>query len=276
MGTPSWTDNNCYDYLDGLDAPGWAFEFLRRGTTYRQAYTEWHAIQQRLLSRPGPVWLRTSSDPLGWIFEPPRAENESIPAWQLRVRADGLEPRRTWYSDHFASRFCMTPPLLDPERPADRAMAVRPGDFPLVPDAITIKGYFIGDDSTSPFEPSFGQCIGFATIIFDLRKSLAPQFTVARTVLRARQAREAQGQCYAVENTKNMKLRRDRLRLLLRVLDAKATGAKHGAIAAVLLSHKKDGAAYGYGPTKDVHDLLKSARKYVKSDYRVIAGATLY
>ena len=274
MTCPDWTDPDSYAYLNNLNASGFAFEFLRRSSKYQDAYAQWRNIVKLRREKYGDSPLFKLFDPLLWIFEPEKHASENVLQWATRVREEGHEPRKTWYSDYFPAQFGMQPPLLDPAYPADREVAVLPWNAPILPDASSVLDYFAGDDSDTMFVRPQGQIIGFGTVVFDLRKPLPPQLRIAKAQLIERQNEETELHFYNIEKSR-VRGSRKWLGELLRVFDARIAGATDSEIANVVLRDKPNEAADGYYATKKVYDLALIAQRLVCSDYRYVAGMPL-
>lgn len=97
-----WKKAENYDYLTKLDGKnavaGWAWEFIRRSKSYRDAYAEFDDLRQQY----GQDWR--ANQPRD-VFEPTKLPNETDNGWKYRVAGMGLvaEPisasqkrARTW------------------------------------------------------------------------------------------------------------------------------------------------------------------------------------
>jgi hypothetical protein len=55
MSLSSWRSPETVDYLNRLDRPGFAVEFLRRNTSYREDYAQTLRSTARLADDPSPA-----------------------------------------------------------------------------------------------------------------------------------------------------------------------------------------------------------------------------
>ena len=109
--------------------------------------------------------------------------------------------------------------------------------------------------------------VGKVIFEFDVSLPIKKQLHIAeKTLLQHRQALKDEG--VAVQETPKLRRDPDEWKMLLRVLDAKAAGAKYQQIADELFPYEQsDDPNAG---VKKIYDKLKQAKRLVNSDYRFI------
>lgn len=108
---PDWRNADDYSYLDELDLKGWAWEFLRRGKKYRQAYAPFRARQ----AQEGDAWRQKQPVVL---YEPKKLAGESDAAWEQRAARQGLHATRLTESRLLAREWSLFD-MYDPAQPYD-------------------------------------------------------------------------------------------------------------------------------------------------------------
>lgn len=267
---PNWKDATAYEFLKAKDPPWpWlAFEFLRRNPEYRAAYAAWRKMWDELKKRPSP-WQLKLNDPLGWFFDPPLNEGESVSDWKQRVVAEGDFPNQERYLNHIERRFGITPEPLDPSGPAQILPCFMPmPDFPLFPDYGDL-GQFFGPPDDERHSPTDLPKKPYFPVVFDLSRPLDPQLRAAADRLRMAKARDRDRDIYSIRNNpKRRNFRVPDLLLLLRVLDGASQGASTGEMASILDPDRPNNADHGYHATKHFNDLLHRAKKLRDEGYR--------
>lgn len=267
---PNWKDATAYEFLKAKNPPWpWlAFEFLRRNPEYQAAYAAWRKTSEELKKRPSP-WQLKLNEPMGWFFDPPLNEGESVSDWERRVAAEGGFPKQEHYLTYLRDRFGISPSPMDPSEPAPLPPRFTPvADPPFFPDLDEV-GEFYGSSDDEAHYPSHLPKKPLVTVTFDVSRPLDPQLRAAKEYLKTAKADAAEeGNYPPTYNEKRKEYRVPDLILLLRVLDGEAQGASPGEMASALLPDRPNSVGHGYQATKTVYDLLKRAKRLRDRGYR--------
>lgn len=225
MPPSDWTQDDHYAYTDALDGTGWAWEFLRRNTTYRREWqafmATWSGLEADYGRIPNHDYARWKSDPRANAFEPPRAPEESIAAWTARTGNDCVAIECAFGARWGLYKFPPDPSLS----------AVELGDalcFREHPQLARI----VGADSDY-----LGQTPERLALGFDLDLPLKDQLDQAKRFLIARQHHLRRDAGMAMRSVASQ---RDAWRAGLRLLDALEAGAAAITIAAMLFAGNRE------------------------------------
>lgn len=216
MSSDSWKNDGAYEYLTGEERREvWAWEFLRRFPTYRQAwksFSEHEAMNKDFKA-----------------YDPPRLENESRNAWLVRCDEAGKAGRDLSYS-----AFCGLPfhlyKIMDPAVRFDAGVTFLPRDP--IPALLNFPEQIEGYSRTVEGEDWEATVIDpdFCVLAFDLRASWSSQLERAKELFNEkRKAKSSPNYAKPHEDHGKMLWRRH-----LRVLDAYYVGAKNPEIGQYL------------------------------------------
>lgn len=262
-----------YEYLDELTPAGWAFEFLRRNSDYRDDFNEQLDVQAVLTAAYGPIhaaqkeWRR---NPRAWVCKPPVEDGETLERWRRRAALGESEPEQFWFEDWYLKKWALIDRLPDPSAPADPPPRFNTtGSFPLFPDYEKIRRFYNGDDPVDSVGP-YQQLPGYAVAVFDLTLPLDGQFDSAASVITQCAKRQENDGSISRLNIYTPPQVCKLFRRYLRALDMAEAGYKPSEIGEVLMPYKDNTAATNYNATKSASGTLTQARQYVEWKYRVI------
>jgi hypothetical protein len=204
---PNWKIEQDYAFTAALDETGWAWEFLRRNPGYCKDY------QHAQVAVP----------------------HEASPTWSV-VAPGGDEPL-TW---RLGRDWKILGPIRDPK---DDAPPIFMATYPREPQYDDVGEFFGASPDDGASAPQRSE---FATLVFDLRRPLAPQIARATERLKQRQA--------VIPVQKAPHKGSEKWPLYLRLLDAKRAGASTQEIIAAVKTYALLGneAADGYAADKAV------------------------
>jgi Family of unknown function (DUF6499) len=228
---PDWKSPADYAFTFNLDDSGWTWEFLRRNTEYRADYATVAKLQalnqMKVLGSESKVSSDSESLPVGW--------------WALGAK---------WW---------INGPICNPVR-NEPPNFIR--GFPWQPNFKQVENFFRADPDEAAWEhivtpheiPKIQRSV-FATLVFDLRKSVSPQTERARKLLLDQQATLKK----EVKKPSPHK-GSDKWQLYIRLLDAREAKAPYAEIAQVIFKDQLGGKK-GYDPTKKIEKQLMRARE---------------
>lgn len=250
---PNWKLDSDYKFCYELSSEGWAWEFLRRNSEYRQDYLTAMTMEQEDNEKFGERAFVFHNDEIRhrFYYEPEKQENESDKAWVNRCLENKVSPRRLSPGAWFGRKWGLGIPIQSPDiDEAPRFAMIRPGHL-LSWDELDL--YYDGDESNNQ------QKINTAVIGFDLEKPLPHQLKFADEQLKKKTKQAG----YSLKEEKGPSIINAKWPSYLRVFDARNCGAEPKEIISILFSQKDNGMEGPKSETQAVYDHFQAAKKLI-------------
>lgn len=226
MNAPgAWHDPAAYTATALLNGTGWAWEFLRRNSTYRrewQAFMQtWNALEAAYGQAPNRDYARWKNDPRANVFDPPRHADESLTAWSERTGNDCVAIECAFGARWGLYKF-PPDPALDATRLGD-ALCFR--EQPQLAKVVGADSDYLGQQRER------------IALGFDLDLPLKDQLDEARRFLIAHQHHLRRDAHMAMRTVASQ---RGTWQACLRVLDALEAGASAADIAVTLFDGDRE------------------------------------
>ena len=173
-----------YAYLDKLDAQGWAWEFMRRGKPYQDAYKQYEKLQQQY----GEGWQKKQDT----VHVPKKLSGESHNAWLVRLADKGLVGKMLTPSQKCAQAVWHLHDMYNPNTQYDKNIVqfMPPAAHPLVygnPPENRSKVSLHGLRHTADIEEDIAEFLNENALIvcFHPQQNAAAQIEKARKMLAA-------------------------------------------------------------------------------------------
>ncbi len=257
-----WREEKDYEYTAELSDEGWAWEFLRRNTEYKEDYKRVSSVllgcNPEYSNLPINITDKFKFPEEWFFFDPPKKTGETSKEWWRRILDEGLEPHCLTLELGYAKKWYLRNQMFNPAIRYNEDIEFRKAsELPKVVSWDECGDYFESDDY---FEASK---VDKALIVFDMKRPLTPQIEIAKKLLKERQGKYKQSGKAKIHN----KLYRSNWLVYLRAIDAykKATNAE---IAKVLcpIEHSQDPKA----ASDKIRDTVIQARKMSADRYKVI------
>lgn len=265
---PNWKNEAEYSFTENLSAEGWAWEFLRRNPNYRDAYIEVNAILSRYEDEHGSDRKSWPREEPAFVFSPPKAPQEDIPAWRIRCGLEGDQlPKIVPVDQYHAHEWGLRNRMFNPEHGVEQGVRfLPPSEYPRLLrtwEEVEVYRELVETDEGAEVDKVIDDK---ALVAFDLTLPFKKQIARARGLLKKWQdALKTEGRL-KTEFPKNYK---DKWRVYLRALDAHASGASKTEIAGTLWSMPE----YVFGdphPSSKAGETLELADRIVHGGYRKI------
>ena len=234
-----WANNENYLFTESLSQTGWAWELLRRCPDYIKEFAD----------------AQTLSGP---IFVPKKNDNETDREWENRVIHDGGEPEKLARTVFGARRWRMKPPMHDPQS-SDSPRFLEP--YPRLLEWDDVGKYYEEPEPNAPIMRQMDKAI----FVFNLLSPLPSQIDSAKLQLTSLQKE--------VSKKARTNIQRNEWKRYLRILDAKAAGAKNKAIIQGIkyFAVLDNTAASGYAAADRLSDNLSRARELQNDPLQILS-----
>ncbi|OIR19956.1 hypothetical protein GALL_08420 [mine drainage metagenome] len=268
-----WRNPNEYGMKD-VSAEQWAWEFLRRNSEY---HDDWHKYVGQCMAHCGISKDEAELSASDWmymqmecewgdgpsVFVPEIETNESIESWRKK---HGSAAKNISLSRWLGNKWNLTQ-IADPK--TDRGywhFAPQPSfDYKVARNGILTDWGYHGIQ-----EPPVEHLACEARIIFNLNLPIDFQIEHVRNhLLQLQQSLRNLGE---LKEDGPSRLRTDKYRIYLRILDAINSGVTLKEIGEVLQPWKSDDYSSGHRRTKAIEGQLKEARRLVDGGYKALLG----
>ncbi len=263
-----WKDPKAYPSGGRVSLRRWAWEFLRRNSEYQADWLAYAETCREIL----PDWKPDkafSDDPAEAarlhgllhdndrfkVYEPARLPGENEAAWLERVGRGRIVPLDSWHGEKYGLRNFPSPF-------SDSFLIGAGPDFKAAPRTVFVTQHW--DGFTNPATISDNR---FRAIGIDLSLPIEPQLRDAQEALERARARLVESG--AIEQWQERRNRNREWPDLLKILDAKAAGAKPAEMAAVFFPYG-DNDYPSYTGQKAAEKRLRAAQALADGGYRYI------
>ncbi len=178
----NWEHDSDYEYTKTISLRGWAWEALRRGKEYYEAYEEFLKKKEKLEKQYGSEWNNIIVD-----YGPPKKEGEARTEWIMRCADNGMHARELTLGNQCAQKFYLydmyNPSLIFSDDISFIYKSVYPKLLHTFDDCKNYIKTIIekNEDGSSESLPHI--IPRQAVLIFDLRQDISPQLTQAKKLM---------------------------------------------------------------------------------------------